>query len=138
MKKTLRLTLQKILRDTEREMQQDIAAHSLERLKQMVKAAPPVRSFASAIASGNALIAEIKERSPSQGTMRRQNFEDAPLAYKRSEAVKAVSVLTNRTHFGMNVEWLARMKDTTGKPVLRKDFIFDAYQVYQARAFGAD
>jgi len=70
--------------------------------------------------------------------MRRENFEKAPEVYARSLAVKAMSVLTNATHFGMGIEELARIRRLTDKPLLRKDFIFDEYQVYEARAFGAD
>jgi indole-3-glycerol phosphate synthase len=84
------------------------------------------------------LIAEIKERSPSHGSMRRKNIDDAPAAYERSGIVRAISVLTNATHFGMSMERLRQVKTATTKPVLRKDFIFDDYQVYEARAFGAD
>lgn len=86
------------------------------------------------------MIGEIKECSPSQGKMNPKNVSHAQEAYKSSSFVKAVSVLTNRTHFGasMTVERMLKIKEFCGKPILRKDFITEAYQVYEARAFGAD
>jgi indole-3-glycerol phosphate synthase len=110
----------------------------LPRLKQMLRDAPPVRSFSGALRTGFGLIAEIKRKSPSGGDMRAQNVEAAPAAYGRSQAVKAVSVLTNTVDFGMRIDELQKVRDVVAKPILRKDFIFDEYQVYEARAFGAD
>jgi indole-3-glycerol phosphate synthase len=138
--KTVSTRLQSILDDTQREVELDRSRYSLKRLKHMLSDAPPVISFSSALCSGNALIAEIKERSPSQGPMLLENFKDAPYAYKKSSLVKAISILTNRSHFGskMRLEFMREIKEDVSKSVIRKDFIFDAYQVYQARAFGAD
>jgi indole-3-glycerol phosphate synthase len=140
MKSGISQTLHKILLDTREEIACDKSRQSLKRLKHMKGDAPPILSFSKALASGRGLIAEIKERSPSQGKMRSQNFLGAPAAYKSSRLVKAVSVLTNRTHFGenMKLEFLKTIKERVSKPVLRKDFIIDEYQVYQARAYGAD
>lgn len=140
MKSALSDTLRRLLTDTRRELAEDKASLSFERVKQMVREAAPVRSFTAALASGNALIAEIKERSPSQGKMRPENVAAAIEAYKESPVVKAISFLTSRTNFGenMRVERLALIKQQTGKPVLRKDFIIEEYQVYQSRAYGAD
>lgn len=72
------------------------------------------------------------------GAMLPQNVDEAPEAYHDSEIVRAVSVLTNRSHFGMGIEDLEMIKRRVAKPILRKDFIFDEYQIYEARAFGAD
>ena len=132
--------LQRILADTARETECERARHSQKRLKQMVKDAPPLMSFRAALTGGEAMIAEIKQKSPSQGPMRVGNFEAAQAEYKRSRQVKAISVLTNLTHFGagMKMSFLRKVKENTGKPVLRKDFITEEYQVWQARAFGAD
>jgi indole-3-glycerol phosphate synthase len=97
-----------------------------------------LRSFSSALSNGFGMIAEIKRRSPSGGDMRKENFECAPDTYAKSPVVKCVSVLTNSTDFGMEIEDLSKMKQQIPKPILRKDFIFEEYQVYEARAFGAD
>jgi indole-3-glycerol phosphate synthase len=107
-------------------------------LKRMISDAPSLRSFSSALTNGFGLIAEIKRRSPSGGEMRPENVERAPVVYAKSPVVKCVSVLTNSTDFGMSVEELVKMKAEIPKPILRKDFILEEYQVYEARAFGAD
>jgi len=110
----------------------------LTELKRMIADAPPVRPFAAALREEVGLIAELKRRSPSGGDMRPENFEQAPRAYAKSRAVKAISVLTNTIDFGMGIEEVMRVRNIASKPVLRKDFIFEEYQVYEARAFGAD
>jgi indole-3-glycerol phosphate synthase len=109
-----------------------------DEVKRMMRDAPAVRSFSAALATGFGLIAEIKRKSPSGGNMVPANVEAAPEVYAQSPAVLAVSVLTNTSDFGMGIEDLSRIKAIVSKPVLRKDFIFEEYQVYEARAFGAD
>jgi indole-3-glycerol phosphate synthase len=107
-------------------------------VKRMIADVPPLRSFSGALGNGFGIIAEIKRRSPSGGDMRRENVEQAPAAYAKSPVVKCVSVLTNSTDFGMSIQDLSEMKAQIPKPILRKDFILEDYQVYEARAFGAD
>src|SRR5260370_38527769 len=122
-----------------RERESARSKESFKRVKQMAKDAPPVLPFKVPLACGAALIAEIKEKSPSQGAMLLENVRQAVSAYKQSRAVKAISVLTNRKHFGQGIETLRRVKrECASKPLLRKDFITDEYQVYQSRAYGAD
>jgi indole-3-glycerol phosphate synthase len=130
--------LHQILRDTAQEMHAAKKRYPLAELKRMIRDAPPVRSLFSALSGDFGLIAEVKRRSPSGGDMLEENFKRAPGAYAKSPIVKAVSVLTNETHFGMGIKELARIKKIVPKPILRKDFIFSEYQVYQSRAFGAD
>jgi len=110
----------------------------LATLKRMIGDAAAIRSFSGALSNGFGLITEIKRRSPSGGDMRQENVERAPAVYAKSPVVKCVSVLTNSTDFGMSIEDLSKMKQQIPKPILRKDFIFEEYQVYEARAFGAD
>ena len=101
--------------------------------------APPTRDFAEAIGQGGfGLIAEIKRCSPSVGPMREENVDAAAATYAASSHVRAVSILTNRTHFGMGIEDLARLRAALPQPVLRKDFFIDDYQILEARAHGAD
>ena len=69
--------------------------------------------------------------------MRRANVDQPPGLRSQCHGL-GLSVLTNASHFGMNLERFLQSKLATTKPVLRKDFIFDEYQVFQARAFGAD
>ena len=124
--------------DVRKELADAKAKRSVEELRRMAAHAPAVRSFAGALQKGFGIIAEIKERSPSHGSMRKENVQEAAAAYEQSRIVRAISVLTNNSHFGMSMERLGEVKARGTKPVLRKDFIFDDYQVYEARAFGAD
>jgi indole-3-glycerol phosphate synthase len=131
--------LDRILPDVRRELEEAQAAVPLDELKRRAGKARPPRDFARALtARGFGLIAEIKQRSPSMGDMRAENVVTAATAYEASPVVHAVSVLTNETHFGMGMADLAEIAASSSKPVLRKDFILDPYQIYAARAAGAD
>ncbi len=104
------------------------------------EAAPPTRGFARALADAEppAVIAEIKRRSPSKGVIR-ADFDPVEIAraYERGGAA-ALSVLTDEHFFGGRLEFLPRVRDAVGLPLLRKDFVVDAYQLDEARAGGAD
>jgi len=131
--------LDRILPDVRRELQEAQAVLPLEEVRRLAAQARPPRDFAGALtARGFGLIAEIKQRSPSMGDMRAENVVTAAVAYEASPVVHAVSVLTNETHFGMGMADLTEVAAASSKPVLRKDFILDPYQIYAARAAGAD
>jgi len=130
--------LDRILLDVADELSSAKASRPIGEVRSMLPDAPPARSFPEAFSGRFRLIAEIKERSPSVGAMLEKNVASAAGDYEGSDAVGAISVLTNRTHFGMSIERLAAVRAGTAKPVLRKDFIVDEYQIREARAFGAD
>ena len=131
--------LDRILPDVRRELDAAREVMPLDELKRRAADAPAPRDFAGVLTvQGFGLIAEIKRRSPSMGDMRAENVVAAAAAYEAEPLVRAVSVLTNTTHFGMDMDDLRRISATSTKPVLRKDFILDPYQVYAARAAGAD
>lgn len=127
--------------------QQEIAAarreEPLEALREGAEWAPPPRDFLGAlrarIASGRpAVIAEIKKASPSKGVLR-ADFRPAEIARSYAQGGAAcLSVLTDRRFFQGAPEYLRAARDACDLPVLRKDFIIDPYQVYEARAMGAD
>jgi indole-3-glycerol phosphate synthase len=127
-----------ILEDTATEVAAAKAARPIADIRSRCADAPPPRDFPEALEGGFGFIAEIKERSPSVGPMRVENVRDCPPVYRDHPLVRAVSVLTNATHFGMGIDQLARVREVVEKPVLRKEFIIDEYQVREARAYGAD
>jgi indole-3-glycerol phosphate synthase len=100
------------------------------------------RNFAAALNRTDgklALIAEVKRASPSKGVFIHGDFDPMAIAieYERTGAA-AISVLTDEKFFQGHLDFLTRVKNATNIPVLRKDFIVDAYQLYEARAAGAD
>ncbi|HEU4679582.1 MAG TPA: indole-3-glycerol phosphate synthase TrpC [Terrimicrobiaceae bacterium] len=130
--------LDEILADVRTELDSTKAERPLAEVRRMILDAPTVRPLAAALSEKFSLIAEIKERSPSVGPMRPENVSAAAAAYQESPVVTAISVLTNRMHFGMTIERMASIRKQGSKSVLRKDFIIEEYQVREARAFGAD
>ena len=134
--------LAEIVEAKRKELEQARADCPIERLGQEVLSAPPVRNFFQACVQRPRrlvnVIAEVKRASPSAGVIRSE--VDPAAVARRYQAVGAVavSVLTDRTYFGGSLDDLRQVRAAVELPVLRKDFIIDAYQVYQSRAAGAD
>jgi indole-3-glycerol phosphate synthase len=117
------------------------AALPLAMLKDRIADVEAARNFAEAIKARDGrirLIAELKKASPSKGLIR-ADFDPAVIAaVYEATPVSAISVLTEEDFFQGHLSYLAQVKSVSAKPVLRKDFIFDEYQIYEARANGAD
>jgi indole-3-glycerol phosphate synthase len=108
-------------------------------LQEAIRDLPRPIHFADAISGHQtAVIAEIKRRSPSKGILR-EDFDHIRIAsvYQESGA-SAISVLTDEQFFGGNKTFLMDIKRISSIPLLRKDFIIDSYQIYEARAIGSD
>ena len=117
-------------------------AMSLETLRRQVESLAPARDFWHALqthdAGGTRIIAEIKKASPSAGIIR-PDFDPLAIAatYARHGAA-AISVLTDKPFFQGDLGTLNAVRQQVQLPLLRKDFIIDAYQLYEARSYGAD
>lgn len=135
--------LVKILKRKQEEIAERSAKIPLAIMQQLAEAADPVRGFVESIArrisDGDAgVIAEIKKASPSKGLLR-EDFKPAEIAasYEKHGAA-CLSVLTDRDFFQGHEEFLQQARKACSLPVIRKDFIIDPYQVFEARAISAD
>ena len=135
--------LQKILRRKAEEIAERSARLSLHELSQRINELPPPRGFLEALQARlrtgqAAVIAEIKKASPSKGLLR-EPFYPAEIAQSyECHGATCLSVLTDRDFFQGSEDYLQQARAACALPVLRKDFIIDPYQVYEARWIGAD
>ena len=134
--------LEKITADKYREVERRKAQTPLETLQQKISSFPKCRNFYKFVTKANPrglnVIAEVKKASPSAGVIREKfNPVEIALTYQTCGA-DAISVLTDEKYFQGKLEYLTQIKEAVRLPVLRKDFIIDPYQLYEARAAGAD
>ncbi|HEX4130405.1 MAG TPA: indole-3-glycerol phosphate synthase TrpC [Pirellulales bacterium] len=116
------------------------AERPLAELRRRLIDAPPPRDFFAALARPGPirLIAEVKKASPSAGILREQ-FDPVAIARAyEAHGAACISVLTDEQYFLGSLDHLAAVRQAVALPVLRKDFVLDAYQVVEARAAGAD
>lgn len=135
--------LRRILQRKHEEVAQRSAEVSIAQLQAQADKQTPPRGFIAALREKNAqglpaVIAEIKKASPSKGIIC-ENFQPVAIAQAYEQAGAAcLSVLTDRDFFQGHEDYLVQARAAVNLPVIRKDFIVDAYQVYEARAIGAD
>ena len=131
--------LEKIIARTRKDVEQRRAEIPLKKLKTQLAGRGDDRPFSEALTlPGVSVIAEHKRRSPSAGEIREgASVAEVVLAYERGGAA-AVSILTERKHFGGSLDDLREARAACNLPILRKDFIVDRYQVFESAAAGAD
>jgi indole-3-glycerol phosphate synthase len=131
--------LDKIVAQKREDVEQRKKAVTIACLQERIARQKPPLDLALVLKSEHIrLIAEVKQASPSRG-MLSPNFDPIELAQKYAEGgAAAISVLTEANYFMGSIEHLAAIKEVVQLPLLRKDFIFDPYQVYESRAYGAD
>lgn len=134
------MILDKIVADKKEELGHTKARLPLSDVKRMAADAGAVKDFAAALVDPDrvSIIAEVKKASPSKGVIR-ADFDPVEIArtYEQCGA-RAISVLTESRYFQGDLKYLDVISRAVDIPLLRKDFIFDEYQVYEARANGAD
>jgi indole-3-glycerol phosphate synthase len=138
--------LDRILLSTRKELDRRAALEPVEDLRQRALEMPTPRSLVEALSddgsdgesSSMRIIAEIKKASPSKGLIR-ADFDPISIArsYKKGGAA-ALSILTDEPYFQGKLAYLQQVRAVVDLPLLRKDFIIDPYQVWEARAAGAD
>ncbi len=136
------MILDQIVADKKLELEDSRRRLPLAKLRKMASKQPPSLDFAGALrGEGVRLIAEVKKASPSRGVIR-PNFDPVAVAkIYAGNGAAAISILTEVKYFQGSLKYLKEIRDVLGDkrpPLLRKDFIFEPYQVYESRAFGAD
>ena len=134
--------LQRIVEVKRREVERLKVEVPIGELERRIEAQTPPLNLAGALFGESVrIIAEVKKASPSKGLLR-EDFDPASLAKTYADnGAAAISVLTNSDHFQGSIDHLSAAHGVANPrkvPVLRKEFIFDEYQVYEARAYGAD
>ncbi len=112
---------------------------SLDEMIELAKAEREIRDFEAALSGSDmAVISEVKKASPSKGVIK-EDFDPVETAkFYEASNFDAISVLTERKYFLGDDKYIKMVRDVTTKPVLRKDFIVDEYQIYQSKVIGAD
>ncbi|NBV64568.1 MAG: indole-3-glycerol phosphate synthase TrpC [Planctomycetes bacterium] len=135
--------LQKIMHRKRAEVAERMQHAPLELLRERVSGMPMPRNFFQAVVAQGTpvrtrVIAEVKRKSPSAGLIR-ADFDPVDIAARYHAAgASAISCLTDEPDFGGRVEFIQQIREHVPLPVLRKDFIVDAWQIWESRAAGAD
>ncbi len=132
--------LDDIVASKRRELDAARGRTSEQELERRLIAAPPVRDFRGALDKPGTIqvIAEVKKASPSAGVIR-ADFDPVAIARIYEEhGAACISVLTDEPYFQGDLSYLTRIREQVGRPLLRKDFILDRYQLLEARLAGAD
>jgi indole-3-glycerol phosphate synthase len=132
--------LREIIAHKRLEVDARMRSKPIELVRAIAEEMPSSRDFYSSLASDDLprIIAECKRQSPSKGIMKADYRPIEIAADYETGGAAAISVLTDEKYFGGKLSDLSEVSETVSIPVLRKDFIIDEYQIYEARAAGAD
>lgn len=133
--------LQKILNYKKEELEHFRRKRPFAELRDRVRDLPPTHSFSGSLKNPPApyaVIAELKQKSPSKGVLREKYEPETIATDYESHGAAALSVLTDEHFFGGNLDHLRSVRKRVKLPLLRKDFLWDPYQIYAAREAGAD
>ena len=130
--------LDKIVIDKRDEITAKKELLSIDFLQRSPMFSSEINSLAMRIKSGSGIISEFKRRSPSKHIINnKSSVIDVVRGYEKA-GVSGISVLTDTKYFGGSLDDLLQVRSTVTLPILRKEFIIDAYQIYESKAFGAD
>ena len=131
--------LERILDTKRAELEESRKLHPLDEVVAAAAQAAPALSLAEAVGRGGIqVVAEVKKASPSKGVIREDFDPVAIAAAYAGGGAAAISVLTDSEYFQGSLDYLRAIREKVAVPLLRKDFIIDPYQVFEARAAGAD
>jgi indole-3-glycerol phosphate synthase len=130
--------LDRIISNTKETVQSRKSIVPLANLKEKIAQATEVKSLSKSIRNGSGIIAEFKRRSPSKGAINADAAVENIVPWYELAGASAVSILTDQWFFGGSLNDLEKASQVIQLPILRKDFIVDVYQLYEARAYGAD
>ena len=135
------MILDKIITRKRKDLAEAKKREPLKEIQGGIDTSPPLRDIKSALTTSSKpirIIAEVKKASPSKGVIR-EEFDPVTIAkIYEVHGASAISVLTEENFFSGSLEYLKAIRKVTSIPLLCKDFIFDEYQIYQARTCGAD
>jgi indole-3-glycerol phosphate synthase len=131
--------LERLLTEARAEVEARKKAVPLHRLERLATALPPCRDLAGALRRDRlTVIAEMKARTPVMGSLSSDYVPGRLAAVYSAAGAAALSILCQATSFGGRPEHLSEARGATDLPILRKDFVVDEYQIFEARAYGAD
>ena len=133
------MILSNIIEEKKRELKSLKSTVSLKEIRKRAEDAENNREFKKSLTNNPInIIAEIKKASPSKGVIR-EDFDPVEIAkIYQDNGAAAISVLTDNTFFQGDIQYVSQIRKNVSLPLLRKDFIVDEYQLYEARVFGSD
>jgi indole-3-glycerol phosphate synthase len=130
--------LEKIIAEKHKEVKSRREMVSVKQLTEMELFSREPISLSESIKNGSGVVAEFKRKSPSAGEFNLNGNLEETLTFYQSHGVSGYSILTDNKKFGGELMDLTHARAVVTGPVLRKDFIVDEYQLFEAKAFGAD